>query len=955
MIFRKRHRLAFWMLLGLFFVLVAVPVITPAGFDNDSPLMINEFLAANGDALADEDGDYSDWIEIYNRSRRPVNLAGWSLTDDLTRPDKWLFGEQVLQPDDYLLVFASGKDRNNHTNFKLSRTGGVLALNRPDSRRYLDAAPVAYPPQERDIAYGYDFGGAQYGYLPHPTPGAENDSLIRAGVAAPVEASRPHGLYSEPFALTLTTLSPEASIYYTTDGSRPGPENGLLYNRPIQIDGTTVLRAAAHHPALLPAAADTYSYIFIEDVLSQPPNPPGYPNTWGTHSRDTVMHATGETFTLGEPALADYEMDPRIVNDPLSQDLLREGLADIPSLSLVMDRQDFLTLYANPTQRGRAWERPVSVEWFDPQQPQAGFQIDAGLRIQGSSGRFEYVPKHSFRLFFRDEYGLPMLDHPLFPDSPVTQFDTLVLRGGVNRSFAGNKDSEPDTAAYTRDEWARASQIAISGVGSHGTFAHLYINGLYWGLYNLVERPDADFGASYFGGPRESWHGHNHSGPISGDPARLFALADLMLAHEHGGFGDPATYAAAQALLDMEDFVDYVILNWYAGNQDWPTSNWYATVRNPDGKIRFFEWDAEHTWTKGALLYFELEDMGNLIGRLFMALWHNPDFRITFADRVYRLLYHDGPLTEAQAMERWRSLNAPLGKAIVAESARWGDAHLDPPVRRARWLQEQDKVLAQMRGNVDKLIGLLRTAERYPSFDPPEFSQRGGLVPDRFALAMQAESGDIYYTTDGTDPRQAISGEIAPSAQRYDGSLPIHQNTQVKARVRLGQTWSALNQATFWRQPPLTRLSVSEIMYNPPGGEGYEFIELQNTGSTDLDLSRARFEGIQFTMPTDTVLVPGQYYLLARNPDAFVERYPGVRLDGLYRGKLSNKGEPIRLRDANGSLLLEVAYNDEAGWPLSPDGRGDSLVLIDPEGDPNDPQNWRASQNRFGSPGQADE
>jgi hypothetical protein len=141
-------------------------------------------------------------------------------------------------------------------------------------------------------------------------------------------------------------------------------------------------------------------------------------------------------------------------------------------------------------------------------------------------------------------------------------------------------------------------------------------------------------------------------------------------------------------------------------------------------------------------------------------------------------------------------------------------------------------------------------------------------------------------------------------------------------------------------------------MYNPIDGDNYEFIELENISSGELDLSGLTFSGIEFTFPANTPsLPPDETVVLVRNPVAFNEKYPGVKIGGNYQGQLSNKGETISLADLAGNILLEVTYNDENGWPISPDGRGDSLILVDPTGDLNSPKNWRASTVLYGSPG----
>jgi hypothetical protein len=177
--------------------------------------------------------------------------------------------------------------------------------------------------------------------------------------------------------------------------------------------------------------------------------------------------------------------------------------------------------------------------------------------------------------------------------------------------------------------------------------------------------------------------------------------------------------------------------------------------------------------------------------------------------------------------------------------------------------------------------------------------------------------------------------------------------TRIKARVLAGQTWSALNEAIFELAGSEGRLSITEMMYNPLGSNDYEYIELKNTGSAPLDMANSYFDqGITFTFPPGIApLEPGAYLVLVRNREAFAQRYPQVPIAGVYEGKLSNQGEKVTLKNARGSIIASIAYDDENGWPVSADGEGDALVFINPNGDVNDPRNWRASANRGGSPG----
>ncbi|MDH3676304.1 MAG: CotH kinase family protein, partial [Anaerolineae bacterium] len=712
---------------------------------------------------------------------------------------------------------------------------------------------------------------------------------------------------------------------------------------------------------------------FADGVLQQPANPPGFPTTWGVHNRNVLA------YVKGTPVIADYEMDPDVVNDPRYSPTFVDDLKSIPSLSIVTDVEN-LEIYANPRQRGRIWERPVSVELIDPRLYQQGFQIDAGLRLHGGVGRNEAVPKHSMRLFFRGEYGATKLEYPLFPDSPVQTFETLVLRAGTNRSYAGRYNSQHHLTTYTRDEWARRTQLAMSGVSPRGRFVHLYLNGLYWGLYNLVERPDSAFTAAYFGGQEEAWYVRDQDGSVSGSLNET-VLTLILMAMETGsaGFENPQIYSMVKSSLDTSQFSDYMILNWYIGNNDWPYNNWIAAVRNPEGRLQFFVWDAESIFKRGAeirlqglhggpptldalrtmtALELEKEYESNPIAYVFLALMANDDFKMEFADRVFTHLFNDGALTEARAQARWRQLNAIIDRAIVGESARWGDARYETPIVREDWLNAIDVVLAQMEGNDAKLVALMREAGYYPPIDPPAFSPHAVLVETGFELTMMAptpDSTEIYYTTDGSDPRLEVTGQISPSAIAYRTPIVLSSTTHIKARALKGDIWSALNEATFTTAGDIGQLQITEIMYNPPGGSDYEYIELKNVGLTPVRLAGATFEGIDYTFPIATpLLASGEFIVLASNSAAFTERYPDVSLSGAFQAQLSNGGEEITLRDIQAKVIIAVNYDDELGWPISPDGLGDSLVLVSPEGDPNDPRSWRASTNLYGSPGTDD-
>ncbi|HEY53130.1 MAG TPA: hypothetical protein G4N94_06700 [Caldilineae bacterium] len=965
---KSSHKRLFWIVIALILLINVGRILswpTQSSGNGQDSVIISEFLTNNRTGLQDEDGDYADWIEIYNRSARDINLEGWSLSDDPNRPDKWRFPKLTLPANGYTIVFASGKDRRDiaeaddgtethpHTNFKLDGAGGTLTLYNPTSRRFLDANPVVYPSQFPDVSYGPCERDGDGCYFETPTPGATNAAprTEPTGVShekTPLTFSHERGFYEEPFDLTLAADLANATILYTLDGSEPSGGAGMVYEGPITVEGTTIVRATVTtlDGDALPTV--THTYIFLADVLAQPAHPAGFPDTWGVYSGDSPG------LPAGSPVIADYEMDPEIVGNPAYGPLLPTALQSLPTLSLVTDVAN-LDIYANPEMRGPEWERPVSVEFWPAGDPAGGFQIDAGIRIQGGFARWEHVKKHPFRLFFRGQYGAKKLDYPIFPHSPVESFNTLTLRAGMQDSFSGYSATleRERLITFTRDEWARDTQIAISSVGSHGIFVHLYLNGLYWGLYNVVERPDASFTSSYMGGDVGDWFAVNHSGDISGDNSRFTNL--LRLAKE-GGLADPTKYATILEFIDPVQFSDYVIINWFMGNTDWPEYNWYAGVNYPAGRNQFFVWDGEAGWEQGSQIVLGPDALPgapypNVIKLLLQALMENADFRMTFADRLYKQLFNDGALADEASQERWLAINAEIESAIIAESARWGDARLEDPITQEDWRQARDFVLAQMNGNADKLIALTRDVGYYPDIDPPTWSQPGGVFKDELTLEMASTVGDIFYTTDGNDPREPGSGAVSESAALYSEPLHLTGETTVKARVKQGDVWSALREAQFTEASQQARLCVTEIMYNPPGGGDYEFLELTNVGDAQMDLSFAQFEGIRFHFPEGSIIGPGESAVLIRDYYAYRERYPTAPFDGFFQGSLANEGEAIILKDVHGNQLLSVTYDDEAGWPVSADGLGDSLVRVNCLGDADDPRNWDVSNDIDGDPG----
>ena len=765
-------------------------------------------------------------------------------------------------------------------------------------------------------------------YFSTPSPGAVNGSGFFALVEN-LKFDPGRGWFdSTNFSVTITSATPGITIRYTTNGSFPDATNGILYANGVPIIGTTTLRAIGYRDGFEPTELETHSYIFLNQVQTQSTN-----NNWAGGSS------------------GNYSLDTNVTLSAQYGPTFRSDLTNIPTLSIVTTSDDMWGpsgVWSNPDATGVAYERAASIEYMRPD-GKKGFHINCGLRIQGGVSR-DAIPKHGLRVLFKEIYGAGKLDYELYPDSPVHQFDTLTLHGGFNDHWLGGGS----IATMHRDQWCRDAQNAMGGYGPHGTFVHLYLNGLYWGLYNIGEKGDASYAASYLGGDKDEYDAFNSDELIDGDANAWNAMFNIA----NAGITSDAAYTNMSQYLNIPNFIDYMLMNFYAANTDWPGHNWNAAHRRVPGALfHFFSWDAE--WTFGLYLGGNDDRTGvsdGSPGRLYAALRAHPEFAVQFGDHAQKYLFNGGALTAGPAQARWQTRSTEIDRAVVCELARWV-----PGTTRANWLSAEASVLSWFPSRASVLVNQLRNAGLYPQIDAPTFAPFGGLVPPNYSLTLSNSSGvgSIYFTTDGSDPR-VWGGGLAGSARLYSSPLTLTNAVFLRARVRNGTNWSALVEAPFYVVQDFASLKVTEIMYNPPplgtnASEELEFLELKNTGTNTLDLSGLQFtDGITFSFTNGTRLAPGAFFVLARNTNAFKQKYPGVSVNGIYTGKLDNNGEKLTLAHVLGTNVFSFTYNNVVPWPITPDGYGFSLVRANVNGDPDLPSTWRPGANLGGSPGADD-
>jgi hypothetical protein len=875
--------------LAVFFVSAASYIIA-----NERSVIINEILAGNADGLRDEDGDASDWIELYNDGKSPVNLSGWSLTDDRRDQGKWVFPDVEIPSGKLLVLFASGKNRADpakslHTNFKLKASGGYLGLFESGvPRRMVDEFIEGYPRQRHGTAYGRD-ADENYVYFPSPDPGQKNVSKGFLRMLSEPEFSAGRGFYTEAMTVELIAAEPEAVIRYTLDHSTPGSDLGMIYSEPLKISETSTLRAVTVAEGGLPSDVVTHTYLFSDSTT----------------------------------------------------------LASLPVLSLSTDKSHLLgwngIMESNPrntNKHGKAWERPISAEWLFPNDLKKSVQADCGIRVHGGMAiRERYEPqgrgtagKYSFRLYFRGEYGSGGFRYPFFQDLPVDRFDSLVLRAGMNDSHN----------PFIADELVRRLHHHMRGAASQGMMVNLFLNGRYLGYYNPTERIDVGFLRSRLGGGTD-WDLIAQFGEVhEGDEKEWNRLRETVSKKD---LSLPDNYAEAVRQVDIESFIDYIILNVYVGMDDWPDNNWRAARERVAGaKWGFYIWDAERSFGNGIKyfhpdadpLHWDILNRGSLrgrsdIARLFQSLLKSSEFRLHFADRVNQHFFNNCALTE----EHIRNLHAKLVESVESVIPDM------KPFIGEEWIPNRKKIVFEQLAKMDL----------YRSEFAPQFRTHSGGGASDLRLEMASSTGEIVFTTDGRDPRLKVQ-ESRP-VRKYIKPILIDETIRVRARTNDNGSWSALTEAVFHPIEQPHPIRFTEIMYNPIGGGQYEFVELINTSDVAMDLGWYRIKGISYQFKMRDTIDPRERIIIAsdQNPTAFRSRYPKIKVHGYFSGSLSNKGERLTLIDRDGHSIMSTRYNDGSEWPTKADGGGYSLEIIDPLNDPNDAANWRSGKEQGGSPG----
>lgn len=575
-------------------VILGLVIFTTSFHMVDAQVLINEFSAINTGAIEDFEGDYSDWIEIYNANSTSYNLAGHYISDDFTEPDKWEFPNITLAPNDRLLIFASGKNTLGnyyHTNFRLSSNGEEIIFINPNGV-ILDS--IDYDGLEPNFSLGRITDGSdEWACFSTATPDADNSlsqGLAGCYIDAPTFSSE-GGFYDEELQVNISPLAPDHLIYFTLDGSIP-TTNSTLYETAIAIDSNTVIRAVNYDPSSgyfsLP---ETHTFFINENFNNAP-----------------VISISTDSCNLWSDEKGIYVSGPNAESEP--------------------------PYYGSNFWEN--WEIPIHLEFFEDNQELA-FDGRYDMKIHGGTSARAKAMK-PLRILAKRKYGNPWIEYQVFKNKDADIFKRLVLRNsGSDFNQTMFRDGKVHDLVLQE-----GLNIDVSGYRP----CIVFLNGEYWGLHNIREKVDEYYLISNYGIDVSQVDMLEENNDV------IVGNFDIFNEHEayilNNDLSIESNFNTAAAWFDLESFSDYFITQTFHNNYDWPNNNLKFWRERKDGaKWRYLLFDLDFGSNAVSpeevdidLVFFTLDSYkeNNRHVRILLRFLENEEFKRYFINRYADLM-----------------------------------------------------------------------------------------------------------------------------------------------------------------------------------------------------------------------------------------------------------------------------------------------------------------------------
>ena len=520
-----------------------------------------------------DDDDQGKWVELYNRSDQTVSLTGYSLSDNEKKPTKWVFPEGTsIAGKGYLILYMSGslplegKDEKSVTadmkartlNFSVSGQGETLYLYN-DKGTLIDRVTV--PMSMACVSYARV--GDTWGLCETPTQGAANTApLLGSAYCDAPTVSLPSGVYHGKQVISME-IPAGTYVTYTLDSTTP-TESSTRYRAGEQLtfDTNAVLRARAfsENGTLYKSQVVSNTYVIVGDKQTTDAHDSTLPVCFLVTDPDNLFNVDYGIYVVG----SHYQGKTAATEWTTPSN----------------DRK----LGANYNQRGREWERPAHWTYTSSGGKEVLFESDLMIRIFGSFSR--YQRQRNFALIARKGYGGSTLDYPFFSNRPFDSYESLVLRC-----------SAKDAVATKIRDCLMTGLLEDGGVDlcvQAYVQTALYLNGQYWGVYNLREKVSRAYIAQHYSVTnKDSIDILRGNGVlVSGDPKAVDdynALIDFCKSKncDLSNYGD---YEYVCSQMDVENFALYCAAEIIVGNNDSGNIKWWRSSEK-DGKWRWIYYD----------------------------------------------------------------------------------------------------------------------------------------------------------------------------------------------------------------------------------------------------------------------------------------------------------------------------------------------------------------------------
>ncbi len=583
-------------------VLTIIAFLVSSAFSLNGQVVINELMPANASFLADENGNYTDWVELHNTGENSVNLQGWFFTDDIDEPEKWQFPNLVLEAGGFVVVHCTAYENNPvQASFKLKKEGEILQL-RNAQQELVDEVIYSCVPQNR--SYGRNEVG-EFTHFYVPSPAAQNIFTTEfQQISNEIEISHPSGLYEEEFWLSAEA---DEEVRFTADGSVPDEEDefwsgSVLLTEQRAIEGISYKPSADDWKEPKGGVFKGYNYKF-------------------------------QSFRDGCPSSELVEVDAFIHPEIYTKHPL-------PIYSLSFNEEELFgddgimvpgATGQNYLGDGEEWERRARLQLIDGELG-AVHHSEVDVRIRGRGSRLN--SQKSLKLFGRNYGQKAPFDYPFFSDREVEDYRRIVLRSG-HSDF---------TISMLKDILSAELVEELDLDYMEAETAHVFLNGEYWGIMNARENMGKYYLASHHGVNPENLDivkvEDNLLVALEGDEV---AFRNLMQFCETQDLTQPENYEQVLEQIELENFIDYFITEFFMANWDWPQNNQKVWRERTEGaKFRWMFYDCDGCFYN--LGYDELSGLitdqrSNRTGfKIFSALLRNSDFRSQFYARYLELL-----------------------------------------------------------------------------------------------------------------------------------------------------------------------------------------------------------------------------------------------------------------------------------------------------------------------------